>query len=347
MQTLPFREVAAKPIQLRDRTLYIGTAAIPDDTLISGNNWQISAQSLTHHLHTHAAYYGEPMHIPTAAAIFDCTHELDALGHFLPLIHILDATQRKSFMTRLNALLHDSRLRINTSPHSVVGRLPLSARALIAGQMLMCFFYRDDVLESILNTNPAFVLFHSRSEYERGGGVGGGCYDPRPHHILLQISRLYEGFFCEIPEVCPLLHEFGHMLDGTCMRLMEYAECRGELPLLTPAQRAAFAQAKASEYAHYMAHYHGRATSAHHPLGHPYVFQTDGEFLAGYWELFWRNPHTMAQVCPQLFSAWRDYTQCDPRLALPRDYMGYVNGNRAFYGSGERPWPSSIRYHVG
>ncbi len=346
MQTLKFRDVAAKPIHLRDHTLYIGASPISPESFVTGNNWHVSAQTLKSHLDARAALYGEPFHIPTAAAIFDCTHELDALGHFLPLITILDTPQRQTFMTRLNALLHDSRLRITTAPHASVRNLPLSARALIAGQMVMCFFYRGDIIESILNTNPAFVLFHTRSEYERNGGVGGGCYDPRAHQIQLQVSRLYEGFFADIPEVCPLLHEFGHMLDGTSMRQMAYAECRGELPLLSATQRTAFAQAKASEYAHYMAHYHGRATSTHHPLGHPYVFQTDGEFLAGYWELFWRNPHTMAQVCPQLFAVWSEYTQCDPRQALTRDYLGYVNGNRAFYGSGERPWPSSIRYHI-
>jgi hypothetical protein len=82
------------------------------------------------------------------------------------------------------------------------------------------------------------------------------------------------------------------------------------------------------------------------PLGHPYVFQTDGEFLAGYWEMFWRNPHTMASSSPQLFAALCSYTGGDPRRLMPTDYLGYVQGNREFYQRGERPLPSAIQFHI-
>ena len=62
--------------------------------------------------------------------------------------------------------------------------------------------------------------------------------------------------------------------------------------------------------------------------------------------MFWRNPHTMATISPQLFTAFCGYTGSDPRQFVGADYLGYVRGNREFYQSGERPWPSAIQFHV-
>lgn len=347
MHTLQFRDIAALPVHLHEHQMLLGRQTFPHDTIIEGQNWHLSLSTLERHLRESTHIYGEPFHVPAAAVIFDLNHELDVLGHFLPLISQLSSDERAQFMLRLNTLLRDPRLQIRLPYATAATRMPLSARALIAGQILMCFFYRNDVITTLLTTKPTFDLFLSVADYARGGGVGGGCYDLHAHRVLLHLPRLYEGFFDTIPGVCPLLHEMGHMLDGTSMRQMLYGECRGEFPSMTAAQHSAFARAKAAEYGCYMAHYHGHAPAdGRHPLGHPYVFQTDGEFIAGYWEMFWRNPHTMATQCPDLFAALRDYTQSDPRKALPTDYMGYVNGNRAFYRSGERPWPSQIRYHI-
>lgn len=347
MHTLLFSDIAACAVHVDGATLRIGTVPYAADTVIVGNHWQLSSAVVHNYLATYAHVYGERMHIPTAAVVFDITHELDALAHFLPIIHILDRPQRATFLAQLNTLLHHPQLTISGYRHKAVMALPLSARALIAGQIVMCFFYRPELITILLQTSPSFALFHGDADYAQAGGVGGGCYDVRTHQVLILISRLYEGFFGRTPGVCPLLHEFGHMLDGTSMRHMRYSECRGELPGMNETQMHAFADAKAREYACYMAHYHGRAPAdGTYPLGHPYVFQTDGEFLAGYWEMFWRNPHTMAQRCPALFAVWCEYTQCDPRDAFPHDYMGYVDGNKAFYRSGERPWPSQIRFHI-
>lgn len=347
MHTLQFHDIAHCAVTYHSDTLIFDHVTCAPQTTIVGTNWQLSTAVMRAYLNTHADGYGAPFRVPVAAVIFDINHELEALGHFLPLINVLNRTHRHEFMARLNVLLRDPRLRISGHRAGTHVGLPLSARALSAGQILMCFFYRPDIIAGLLETQPSCDLFHSSADYARAGGVGGGCYDVRAHQIQLHLPRLYEGFFSPTPGVCPFLHEFGHMLDGTSMRQCRYAECRGELPGMSDTQRMAFARAKASEHACYMAHYHGRAPSdGSHPLGHPYVFQTDGEFLAGYWEMFWRNPHTMAQVCPALFTAWCDYTACDPRIALPHDFLWYVDGNRTFYQSGERPWPSSIRYHI-
>lgn len=347
LYTLNFSDIATHRIYVDGEVLVIGEYHCLNRTQIVGHKWQISAPAVHSYLTTQQPSYGTPFAVPAAAVLFDITHELEALECFFPLIKVLDKTQRSTFLGRLNALLRDPRLTIRGHHAQQVMTLPLSARALVAGQIVMCFFYSPDIITMLLSTKPAVDLFSSHADYERAGGVGGGCYIEREHRILLHVPRLYEGFFQQPAGVCPFLHEFGHMLDGTSMRLMQYVECRGELPGMSVAQRRTFAIAKAAEHALYLAHYHGRAPAdGRHPLGHPYVFQTDGEFLAGYWEMFWRNPHSMASACPALYATWCDYTQCDPRTALSNDYMGYVEGNRAFYRSGERPWPSHIRYHI-
>jgi hypothetical protein len=83
----------------------------------------------------------------------------------------------------------------------------LSMRALIAGQLLLCFWHRPDILDICFARQPQFHLFVDATSYSQAGGVGGGCYSPSDHRIMLQIERLYEGFFTPIPNVSPLLHE--------------------------------------------------------------------------------------------------------------------------------------------
>jgi hypothetical protein len=327
--------------------LTIGAHSYAPDTIITGNNWQIPVHTLSTRWLELVNYYGAGYRVPLAGLVFDTTAELDALGHFLPLIPHLEPTQRQAFHTTLNALLGDARLQIMLFRARTVIPATLSMRAIIAGQLLLCFWRRPDILATLIASNPQFHLYTDAQSYTRAGGVGGGCYSVEDHRIMLQIERLYEGFFTPTPTVCPLLHELGHMLDGTAMRIQKTTVCRGELPGMTANELADFAAGKRAEYHCYQAWYHGRPPSdGRMPLGHPYVFQSDGEFLAGYWEMFWRNPHTMATVSPQLFAAWCAYTGSDPRQFIATDYTGYVRGNREFYQSGERPWPSAIQFHV-
>src|SRR6185369_2342072 len=78
------------------------------------------------------------------------------------------------------------------------------------------------------------------------------------------------------------------------------------------------------------------------PVGHPYVFQNDGEFIAGYFELFWRNPHAFAAQNPSLYHAFALLFGQDPRQAWPRDFPFYIEENRAFYQSGQPLWPTAL-----
>lgn len=347
MTTYAYQPIAHCAVNATPHTFTIGAQAYAADAVIATVHWQVTVQTLRTRWHELVNYYGPGYCVPLAGLIFDTTAELTTLGHFLPLISHLEHSQRQEFRTRLTSMLADTRLQIVLLRARTVIPATLSMRALIAGQLLLCFWHRPDILEVIIASNPQFHLYTDSQSYARAGGVGGGCYSVETHRIMLPVERLYEGFFSPIPAVCPLLHELGHLLDGCAMRMQKTAVCRGELPGMTANELADFGAGKRTEYTCYLAWYHGRPPAGGQmPLGHPYVFQTDGEFLAGYWELFWRNPHTMATVSPQLFAAFCGYTACDPRHFVATDYMGYVDGNREFYLSGERPWLSAIRFHV-
>ena len=78
------------------------------------------------------------------------------------------------------------------------------------------------------------------------------------------------------------------------------------------------------------------------PIGHPYVFQNDTEFCAGYFEMFFRNPHHLAAHNPDLHAAYAALFGYDPRRCWPQDFPFYIEQNQAFYRSGQRPWPAGI-----
>ncbi len=288
-----------------------------------------------------------PMRMPLAALVFQVSKELTSLGHFFPLIRTLNDTQRSEFRTRLNALLQSPNIAITYTSQTGVTATPLIMRVMVIGQILSCFWGRPEIIDALQGTKPHIALYSDRLAYERAGGVGGGCYLPLDHRIMLEANRLFEGFYTPIPNVSPFLHEFGHMLDGTHMRLNHLPHCHGRMPMMRNVDISLWQKAKNNEFQCYLAWYHQRPPSnGHMPLGHPYVFQNDGEFLAGHWEMFWRNPHAMNQQSPHLFEAFKSYVNQDPRVSLAHDYMGYVEGNRAFYQSGQQPWPTQIRYDI-
>ncbi|MEY3989205.1 MAG: Glucose-regulated metallo-peptidase [Chloroflexota bacterium] len=304
------------------------SAAIAVSQLISG--WQMCA-----------------MRMPLAGLVFQVSKELTSLGHFFPLIHTLTDAQRFEFRTRLNALLQSTDIAVTYTTQAGLTATPLILRVMVLGQIVSCFWGRPEIVSALQRTKPSVALYADRMLYERTGGVGGGCYLPHEHRIMLEANRLFEGFYTPIPNVSPFLHEFGHMLDGTHMRLNQLPHCYGRLPLMHDQAFSLWQKAKYREVQCYTAWYHQRPPSdGQMPLGHPYVFQNDGEFLAGHWEMFWRNPHAMAQQTPHLFDAFKNYVNQDPRTSLAHDYLGYVEGNRAFYQSGQQPWPTQMRYDM-
>ncbi|MEP6984765.1 MAG: hypothetical protein ABI970_04155, partial [Chloroflexota bacterium] len=80
--------------------------------------------------------------------------------------------------------------------------------------------------------------------------------------------------------------------------------------------------------------------------GHPYVFQNNSEFIAGYLEMFFRNPHYFATQNPSLYSSFQLLFKQDPRDYWQADFPFYVEQNRAFYKSGQRPHASGLKVDI-
>ena len=75
--------------------------------------------------------------------------------------------------------------------------------------------------------------------------------------------------------------------------------------IFTPDARDAFVKGKQIE----MERYERQVTNPDGldplPIGHPYVFQNNSEFIAGYLEMFFRNPHYFATQNPDLYSGFQ------------------------------------------
>lgn len=339
--TLDLSIHAHLPVTLHDSGIVIGQNTYHTGTVRITESASIAVSQLV------AGWQGVRMRMPLAGLVFQVSKELTSLGHFFPLIRTLDASQRTLFRTRLNALLQSSDISITYHTQSGRGSTPIILRVVVLGQIVSCFWGRPELIEALQRTQPSVALYTDHQSYRSDGGVGGGCYLPHEHRMMLEANRLFEGFYTPIPNVSPFLHEFGHMLDGTHMRLNHLPHCQGRMPLMREHDIVLWQHAKDYEYRCYTAWYHRRPPAdGTMPLGHPYVFQNDGEFLAGHWEMFWRNPHAMAQQTPHLFDTFKYYVNQDPRTSLAHDYLGYVDGNRAFYQSGQQPWPSAIRYDI-
>jgi hypothetical protein len=163
---------------------------------------------------------------------------------------------------------------------------------------------------------------------------------------MLPRSRLREGFGPERealgwPGVAPLLHELGHMLDHFNPRTGGVRfKCDGLLPgmhprdgaVFTPHARECFVRGRKLEWRRFSEASRGRR-GLHEtlPIGHPYVFQNQGEFCAGYLELFLRSPNAMAAMNPVLFEGYCALLGWDPRAAWPADFTYYLEQNALAY----------------
>jgi len=79
-------------------------------------------------------------------------------------------------------------------------------------------------------------------------------------------------------------------------------------------------------------------------IGHPYVFQNDTEFIAGHFEMFFRNPHYFAHMNPDLYQGFALLFRQDPREAWEQDFPFYIQQNRGFL-SEERQKAGFARPH--
>jgi hypothetical protein len=313
------------------------------------SDWQVAVPDLpliqAHHLlpaYQRLAAAGMPRP-PLSVLLAEHTPALQILHHFVPLISHLHGAPRQQFLATLNHVGNDQRLRVHLHRTNAERAPAQWLRLCVTLQLTCCFWARPDILATVLASQPTFAFFVTQTDYLQAGGVGGGCYLPSTHTIMLVTDRLCEGYRTTVPSISPLLHELGHLLDGTCMRQNGWNHPRGELPNMTLPQRKAWYRAKQQEvttYQYWQAHH----DTSQIPFGHPYVFQTDGEFLAGYWELFWRSPRLLQLHVPELYAVLHEYVQFDVQRNQPADYTGYHVANQQSYANGERHWPCHMQW---
>jgi hypothetical protein len=290
---------------------------------------------------------GHPLNrgiIPQFAALaYDVTHNPQVMTLYFPLTTFLDEGQQRVFAETTEALIHDQNfgLRVWTTNHrDISDSAPPSISYLIAGQIVEIFFFRPDLRAKLFSTPRYFNIYMNHQAYLEGGGVSGGCYDPKSGSIKLVASRLYEGFYGRTPGVAPFIHEFGHMLDHIDLNRGLANGARGLLPgmrdedseLFSPEAKMLFVEGKKLELERYE---QGRLKRPDDvtkiPIGHPYVFQNDGEFIAGYLEMFFRNPNYFHQQNSTLYEGFVKLFHQDPRTYWADDFDYYIKQNQAVY----------------
>lgn len=265
-----------------------------------------------------------------AAYLFALTHKARLMNHYFPITQALDHHEETEFHRLIVRIAQNPNFDLHLfgeqrQDHG--DHLPPDAGYLVAGHIAEIFFYRSDLLDQFLRERRGFYLYTTPQAFQADGGVAGGDYDAQRGAIQLVLSRLYEGFYAPTPGVAPFIHEFGHMLD-------QASGGRGLIPGMDGGIDL-FRRGKALEIERYerQSQHPG---SEPFPVGHPYVFQNDGEFIAGYLEMFFRNPHTFAAQNPDLFQAFAQCLGQDPRRYWREDFPFYVEQNREFYLSGQR-----------
>jgi hypothetical protein len=339
--------------QLRGRALVIGVTRYESDQWlrVPGMAPVAVAALVEHALHYTALTEGaNPAQLP--ALLFDATGDPWPLVHFFAAARTLTDAQRAIWFAQVADLAAhpqlDLRL-IGPRRHDLTAQLPSSARWMVAGHIVEVLGQRPDILAAFLGRPRHIRLYTVPAAFADDGGIAGGDYDPAHERIQLGLGRLFEGFAGPMPGVAPFLHEFGHMLDAFDPPSGGMGRGRGILPglaredgpLYDADARQFFVAGKAIEAQRYTARARGRADEPL-PLGHPYVFQNDGEFIAGYLELFLRTPNRFAQLNPQLYGGFSHLLRTDPRPAWPTDFSFYVTENEAPYARGRTVAPPGI-----
>ena len=290
-----------------------------------------------------------------AALTCAVTKNPQALDLYFPIVNMLDEPELATFYQFIQELTQCPELDVQLWAEdrtNLTDQLPGDVSYLVAGHLAEIFFYRRDILERFLSQPRHIRLYVTRRAFLDDGGQAGGNYDPETESLQLVLSRLVEGFYGPAPGVAPFLHEFGHMLDAFDTRTGRMGPGDGLLPglnpsdgsIYTPSARELFIKGKQIELERYLVRYRNKAKPRDPlPIGHPYVFQNDAEFAAGYFEMFFRNPHYFAGQNPDLFQSYVELFRYDTRRAWKQDFPFYINENRNFYLTGrERPWKPGI-----
>lgn len=352
---LEFCHYYHQPVSLAAHGVQLGSFTLGSRDTLAGLPAGISISG--RELHAAMAAYerqsGGGYRPQLAALAFFHSGQPALMNSYFPLLRALDAAAQAEFHALVQSVAahHNFDLRLyGERGHDCTHTLPRDARWLVAGQIVEVLFYRRDLLARLFASPRAFWLYTTPRAFAEAGGVAGGCYNAATGAVQLLLARVYEGFYAPTPGVAPLLHEFGHMLDHFDAGRGECRQSSGLLPGMrptdgacyTPRARARFLEGKRLELARYIRCCAGFMLGDDLPIGHAYVFQNDTEFIAGYFELFFRSPHAFAAMNPALFDGFAALFGYDPRAGWAADFTFYIDENRRYYLSGQRPPPAGI-----
>ena len=276
-----------------------------------------------------------------AAVAYESNGDPDMMSMYFPIFTVLNDEEKVDFHSWIRQIMESPNfdLRIHGGDQAII-RMPMASIGyIIIGHIVEIFFRRLDLLRHLFTTPHRFDIYLTAHAYTQDGGVAGGCYDPNTASIKLMASRLFEGFYSSRPGVAPFIHEFGHMLDYFDVKSASIKSPNGLLPgmaasdgnLFSYDAKEAFLTGKRIELERYQKARDRRTNKKNIPIGHPYVFQNDGEFLAGYLEMFFRNPNYFHSQNPTLYDGFQTLFQQDPRAYIQEDFMQYVNENQSVY----------------
>ncbi len=326
-----------------------GNRLSANDTLNLGDPLgKISVRSILQALDQYTRITQGECNPQMALLIFAATANPRALDFYFPLTRMYTERDMDLFYQFLERIIKhpyfDFQI-IDENNHIFSSQAPLGIIYMVAGHLAEVFFNRMDIFERFFAAPRHFRFYINFRAFEQDGGIAGGDYHPQNECIQLVIARLFEGFFGPTAGVCPFLHEFGHMLDHFDASTGKMGSSEGLLPGLSPGDgaifnshaRVLFIRGKRLELERYLTRYHKKNQDDLFPIGHPYVFQNDGEFIAGYFEMFFRNPHYFSSQNQDLYQSFVALFKCDPRKAWRQDFPFYINENRNFYLSGQQP----------
>ncbi len=300
-----FRTYQNKPIRISNDHLEIDSHRFEPNAELSFGDpiGTIPARSIVQAMSEFARISSNHCNPQLAALTFAATKNFRVLDWYFPITQMLSAPELDRFYQLIQMIAwhpnFDIQL-IGENRADLTDQMPSSIRYIVAGHIAEVFFQRQNVLEKFISAPRHFQLYTTPRAFEQDGGMAGGDYNPGRESIQLVLSRLFEGFYGETAGVCPFLHELGHMLDHFDVRTGRMGQVEGLLPGLSTRDgdafnlqaRSLFIAGKSLELERYLALYHRKFKRGNKlPIGHPYVFQNDGEFIAGYFEMFFRNPN--------------------------------------------------------
>jgi hypothetical protein len=311
-----------------------------------------------------------------AMMVFVATRRVYALNTYFPITKILDKNEQKDFYQLAAKIMRQPSFKVShirwitkrpggimdaenawgkkkEKPTLMVDdHSPRVAETafFIACHIAEIFFYQRPILDQLLKAAFEIRIATSPEAFEKDGGVAGGNFRADRGCIQILIPRFFEGFNGKTPGVAPFLHEFGHLLDHFDVKERRLTESYGTLPGMRPGEGQTYnpqaqnlflkgKQLEWQRYMHLLQKEDGYQEGDPMPIGHPYVFQNNGEFIAGYFEMFFRNPHYFAEQNHDLFESFVLTFGYDPRKVWDKDFPFYIEQNQTFYREHKPPQP--------